>query len=243
MEQLCAKKTKAYGTPINMPTQPMTYGGFSDKMRVNARWAFPIPDGLDTIDAAPLLCAGITTWSPMAHHKIGAGHRIGIVGIGGLGHIAIQFGAKRGAHVTAMSRSLDKEEQARSFGAQAFLNTKDTAAMAAQAGTFDFLLSTVSADIDWSPYLALLRPDGVLCMVGLPGKVSFNPMKLVLNRLSVSGSYLAAHAEIVEMLQFCADHGVTAMTETMPMNAANCNAALDRVAKDLPRYRIVLTNK
>lgn len=241
-EQLCGKKDKSYNTPTGDVGQPMTYGGFADSIRCHAKWAFAIPEGLDTVDAAPLLCAGITTWSPFCQHKIGKGHRVGIVGIGGLGHIAIQFGNKRGCHVTALSRSIDKEEECKSLGAHAFLVTKDAAQMNAAAGTFDFLLSTVSADIDWTPYLTLLRPDGVLCMVGLPSKVSFNPMKLVANRLSVTGSYLASHSEIVEMLTFCADNNITAMTETMPMTAANCNEALSRVEQDLPRYRIVLTS-
>lgn len=220
---------KSYNSPTGDSRQPYTYGGFSKRIRVQAKWAFPIPENLDTKTAAPILCAGETTWSPFVTHSIGKGSVVGVIGIGGLGHIAIQIAHARGCQTTAISTSPDKADEARRLGADHFLNAKDPTEMALGANTFggppvalqkvvpaltrgtvaDFLLSTISADgIDWTPYLNLLRPGGVLCLVGLPGKVSFRPGALVTKELSFSGSYLVPPSQIPVMLQFVADHGI-----------------------------------
>ncbi|XXQ38937.1 Enoyl reductase (ER) domain-containing protein [Plasmodiophora brassicae] len=242
-EQLCAQRVKSYNSPTGDSRQPYTYGGFSKRIRVQAKWAFPIPENLDTKTAAPILCAGETTWSPFVTHSIGKGSVVGVIGIGGLGHIAIQIAHARGCQTTAISTSPDKADEARRLGADHFLNAKDPTEMALGANTFDFLLSTISADgIDWTPYLNLLRPGGVLCLVGLPGKVSFRPGALVTKELSFTGSYLVPPSQIPVMLQFVADHGIQALIEDLPMTAENCNVALKRVADNAARYRMVLVN-
>jgi len=175
-------------------------------------------------------------------HKLGKGHVVGILGIGGLGHVAIQFAHHLGAHVVALSSSSGKEEEAKSLGADEFLITRDAAAMRARDSTFDFILCTVSAELEWVTYFKLLKPEGKLCMVGLPPEIKFNPMILVNKSLEFCGSYLASPSEIKNMLTFCAKNKIKAMVETHEMTAENANLALDRLEKNLPRYRIVLCN-
>lgn len=243
-EQLCAKMKGNYGSPTGDPIQPYTCGGFAEYTRISADWAFKIPDALPSIQAAPLLCAGLTTWMPFVTHKIKAGDKVGIIGIGGLGHIALQWASKLGCHVTAISSSADKAEEAKKFGAQAFLSSSDAKAMQEANGTFDFLLSTVSANgVNWTSYLWLLKPEGVLCCVGMPQKMEIAPAPLVMRKLSITGSLLASRAEIMNMLEFAAKHGVVAATEELAMTADNCNAALKRVEENKARYRVVLINE
>jgi len=240
--QHCPKKDKSYNTPTGNDTQPMTFGGFAEKIRVKAAWAFPIPDGLPTVQAAPLLCAGVTTWTPFVRYNVTIGSKVGIVGFGGLGHVALQFAVKMGCDAYAISTSPNKRDEAKAYGA-GFINTKEAQDLETHKGSFDFLLSTISANgVNWDMYLDLLRPDGNLCMVGLPSDFTATPMKIVGKRLTISGSFLANNQEIRRMLQFCARNNITAKTEELPMTVENCNLALKKIHENSVRYRMVLRN-
>jgi len=242
-EQLCSKKIKSYNTPTGDPKQPHTYGGFSKNLRVKAQWAFPIPDGIPPKQAGPLLCAGITTWTPFVYNKIGKGMKVGICGFGGLGHMAVQFAAKLGCQTYVITRSPNKKAEAEKFGATGFIVSTDKKQMAEHARSFDFLLSTISGDgVVWEEFFGLLRPDGKLCCVGLPPKITFKPNILVCNRLTFCGSYLASRSDIINMLKFCSENKVFPQIETLPMNAENSNKALEKVEKNQVRYRMVLYN-
>lgn len=240
--QHCASKIKSYNTPTGDKDQPFTYGGFSNRIRVNAEWAFSIPDALDSIACAPLLCAGVTTWMPFARHKLPKGSRVGIIGIGGLGHVALQFSHHLGYHTIAISSSSNKREEAKEFGATEFLDTSSSGVMDDFKGSLDFILCTVSASIDWSAYLRLLKAEGTFCLVGLPSEVKFTPGLVVTQSLNFCGSYLASPLEIKRMLEFCAIHSIKAKTESMQMNAFNVNLALKKIKDNSPRYRVVLVN-
>jgi alcohol/geraniol dehydrogenase (NADP+) len=231
-EQLCAKA---------QPTCVGRNGGFADKVRVNSRFAVPIPAALESENAAPLLCAGITVYSPLRNHGVRPSSRVGVIGIGGLGHLGIQFAKAFGAEVTAFSTSKDKEEEAKELGAHNFVNTRDTGALKKVAGAFDLLLSTVAADQDWQAYVAALRPKGMLCIVG----ASATPMQIVGASLisaekAVSGSNTGSPQDLVEMLDVAARHGVKAVTEKFAM--AKANEAVAKVKKNQVRYRAVLAN-
>lgn len=232
-----------YNSKLNDEKQPFTYGGFAEYHRCPAEWAFHIPDALPSHAAAPLLCAGLTTWMPFVNHNIKAGMKVGILGVGGLGHIALQWANKLGCHTVALSSSPDKEAEAKKFGAHEFLCTKDQKQIEAAADTFDFILSTVSADIDWTPYLVLLKPEGVLACVGLPVKMSFRPGPIINKKLVITGSLLCSRKEIQNMLNFAAQHGVVAAVETLPMTAANCDLAMKKLEENKARYRVVLVNE
>jgi alcohol/geraniol dehydrogenase (NADP+) len=231
-EQLCAKA---------QPTCVGRNGGFADKVRVNSRFAVPIPEALESENAAPLLCAGITVYSPLRNHGVRPSSRVGVIGIGGLGHLGIQFAKAFGAEVTAFSTSKDKEEEAKELGAHNFVNTRDTGALKKVAGAFDLLLSTVAADQDWQAYVGALRPKGMLCIVG----ASATPMQiagpsLISLEKAVSGSNTGSPQDLVEMLDVAARHGVKAVTEKFAM--AKANEAVAKVKKNQVRYRAVLAN-
>jgi uncharacterized zinc-type alcohol dehydrogenase-like protein len=243
-EQQCFKKIKSYNTPTGDAHQPYTFGGFAEHIRVRAAWAFPIPAELPSEQAAPLLCAGVTTWTPFMHYKVQKGAKVGIIGVGGLGHVGLQFAVKLGYDVTAISSSADKQADAKKMGCDKFINSSDAKQMAAAKNSFEFLLSTVSANgVDWGAYLDLLMPDGHLCMVGLPTQITMNPNKIVLNRLNLCGSYLASNKEVRNMLEFCAKHKILALTESLDMTADGCNKALKKVEDNSARYRMVVVNK
>ena len=163
-----ACRAKKICAPICQGTCVHRNGGYADRVRINARFVFPIPDGLESERAAPLLCGGITVYNPIRSHGVNPASRVGIVGIGGLGHMAVQFAHAFGAEVTAFSTSPAKEADARSLGADQFVNTRETKTLKKLAGHFDLILSTVEADQDWSAYIAALRPHGTLCFVGAP---------------------------------------------------------------------------
>uniref|UniRef100_A0A7S4DPU3 alcohol dehydrogenase (NADP(+)) n=1 Tax=Lotharella globosa TaxID=91324 RepID=A0A7S4DPU3_9EUKA len=243
-QQMCAKKVKSYNTKTGDQDQPYTYGGFSKRMRTSAKWAFPIPEGIPPNLAGPLLCAGITTWTPFVYNKVKKGDKVGILGFGGLGHMAVQFAAKMGCETYVITRSPDKKKEAEKFGAKGFIVSTDAKAMAEHHRTFDFLLSTISGGgVKWEDFFALLKPDSTLCTVGLPPEMSFRPNLLVGNRLSLTGCYLASHSEVIKMLDFCAKHKVFPQTEELEMNSENANKALDKIEKNAVRYRMVLVNK
>ena len=231
-ENLCAASE---GTCVHR------HGGYADRVRANARFVVPIPDALGSEQAAPLLCGGITVYNPMRLHGVNPSSRVGVVGIGGLGHLAIQFACVFGAQVTAFSTSLAKEADARAFGAHHFVNSRESKAMKEVAGSLDFLLSTVNADQDWGAYLQTLRPNGTLWFVGVPpSPVSVHAFPLISGLRTIGGSPVGSPFRIREMLDVAARHGVKATTERFPMS--NANEAIAKVKKGKVRYRAVLAN-
>lgn len=231
-EHLCAK---------SQPTCVGRNGGYADRIRVNSLFAIPVPAVLESENVAPLLCAGITVYSPLRNHGVRPSSRVGVIGIGGLGHLGIQFAKAFGAEVTAFSTSKDKEKEARELGAHHFLNTQDTGALKKVAGSFDFLLSTVSADQDWQGYVNALRPKGMLCVVGVPpSPMQIQAFSLLGAQRAISGSPSGSPRDLHEMLDVAARHGVKAITERFPMSKAN--DAVAKVKKNQVRYRAVLAN-
>ena len=227
--------------PESKPTCVHRNGGFADAVRVPARFVVPIPDSLDSENAAPLLCAGITVYAPLRTYGLSPASRVGVVGIGGLGHLALQFARVFGAEVTALSTSPAKEEEAKAMGAQHFCNTRESKGMKALAGSLDLIVSTVNADQDWSAFLATLRPEGVLCLVGAPTRPLQIPGSLLIQAArTVSGSNTGSPLALAEMLDVAARHHVKAQTERFPMGRVN--EAVAKVRKGAVRYRAVLTN-
>ena len=217
------------------------HGGFANRLRVPADFTFPIPDGLDSVSAAPLLCAGITVYTPLRTHITRPAMRVGVMGIGGLGHLALQFARAMGAEVTAISSSPSKEEQARSFGAHAFCQWGNDEAMAQFKGAFDIVLCTVSGDTDWDAAFSLLATNGTLVLVGIPvSSMNIPFIPLVFGQKTIAGSIVGGRHFMQEMLEFSAIHGIRPKTETMPL--AQVNEAMDRVAANKARYRIVLVS-
>ncbi len=214
------------------------YGGFAERIRTDSRFAFAIPDALSSENAAPLLCAGVTVYSPLS--RLGhSAQRVGVVGIGGLGHLAVQFAAKMGMEVTAFSSTPAKADEARELGASNVINSRDDAALKAARYSLDMLVVTVHVSLNWRRYLQMLRPNGTLCFVGAVGE----PMQLSIGALidkqyTVTGSSIGSRATMREMLDFAARHGVTAWTETLPMD--DVNTALERLRRNDVRYRFVL---
>ncbi len=216
-------------------------GGYADRVRANARFVVGVPDTIPSEQAAPLLCAGITVYNPLRLNGINPSSRVGVVGIGGLGHLAIQFARVFGAQVTAFSTSPAKEEEARSFGAHYFVNSLESKAMKEAAGTQDFILTTVNADQDWAAYIQTLRPTGMLWFLGVPPKpVSMSAFPLISGQRAIGGSPVGSPARLREMLDVAARHGVKAATELFPMSKAN--EAIEKVKKSKVRYRAVLAN-
>jgi uncharacterized zinc-type alcohol dehydrogenase-like protein len=216
-------------------------GGYADSVRVNSRFVIPIPATLQSENVAPLLCAGVTVYSPLRNLGVRPGSRVGVIGIGGLGHIGLQFAKAFGAEVTAFSTSKDKEAEAMKFGADHFVNTRDMGTFKGIAGSFDVILSTVNADQDWQAYVNSLRPKGTLCVVGVPpSPIAVQAFSLISQQRAVSGSTIGSPRDLRAMLDFAAEHGVKALTERFPM--AKANEAITRVKKGKVRYRAVLAN-
>lgn len=217
------------------------HGGYADRVRANARFVVPIPDALPSEQAAPLLCGGVTVYSPLRQNGVNPSSRVGVVGIGGLGHLAIQFAKAFGAEVTAFSSSAEKEDEARELGAHNFVNSRETKAMREMAGGLDFILTTVNADQDWATYVQALRPTGTLCFVGVPpSPVSIGASPLIGGMRSITGSPIGSPYCLREMLDVAARHGVQAKTERFSMDRAN--EAIEKVKKNKVRYRAVLAN-
>ncbi len=218
------------------------HGGYAERVRANARFVVPIPEALESPSAAPLLCGGITVYSPLREHGVNPSSRVGVIGIGGLGHMAIQFAKAFGAEVTAFSTSPTKEKEAHALGAHHFVNMRETRALVGVAGQFDLILSTVNADQDWSIFLQALRPTGTLVFVGvMPNPVALGPVfPLISQQKSVAGSPIGSPARIREMLDVAARHGIKAQVEAFPM--AKANEAIEKVKKNKVRYRAVLAN-
>jgi len=216
-----------------------TLGGYSDAIVVKEGYVLSIPEALPLDAAAPLLCAGITVYSPLRHWKVGGGAKVAIVGLGGLGHVAVKIARAMGAEVTALSRTLEKRDDALRLGANAVFATKNPDTFIQLAGAFDLVLCTVSGDVDWNAYLGLLKLDGSFVTVGVPdAPVPVSAFPLIVGRRQVGGSYMGSIKETQEMLDFCARHGVTADIETVAIQ--DINTAFERVTKSDVRYRFVI---
>ena len=216
-----------------------TQGGYSTHVVVDADFALRVPDGIDSAAAAPLLCAGITTYSPLRHWGAGPGKRVAVVGLGGLGHMGVKLAHAMGAEVTVLSQSLKKQEDGLRLGAAEYFATSDPETFSALAGRFDLIVNTVSAPIDVDAYLSLLAVGGALVNVGAPPEpLSLNVMSLIGGRRTYAGSMIGGLAETQEMLDFCAEHGIGAEVEVI--DAAQVNEAYERVLASDVRYRFVI---
>jgi uncharacterized zinc-type alcohol dehydrogenase-like protein len=239
-EQYCENGlTGTYGS-IEKQTGRPTMGGYSKAIVVDQDFVLRVPESLDPAGVAPLLCAGITTYSPLRHWKIGAHSRVGVVGLGGLGHMGVKFACALGAHVVVLTTSPGKIADAERLGAHQVVLTTDAAAMKAHANSLDFILNTVSASMQLDPYLTLLRRDGVLGLVGAPPEPHAppSPFLMLMKRVSVAGSMIGGIRETQEMLDFCAEHGITADIEIITMGSIN--EAYERLLKGDVKYRFVI---
>lgn len=217
----------------------LTFGGYSNNIVVDEKYTFTISPKLNLAAVAPLLCAGITTYSPLRHWKAGKGKKVGVVGLGGLGHMALKFAHSFGAHVVQFTTSESKVEDAKKLGADEVVITKDPSALAKHAGSFDFILDCVSAQHNLNDYLNLLRLDGTLCSVGLPEQpLSIAPFAILANRRSLSGSMIGGMAETQEMLDYCAEHGIVSDIEMTSFD--KLPEAYERVVKGDVKYRFVI---
>ncbi len=217
------------------------YGGFADTVRGQASWVFPLPDALDPLAAGPLFCGGATVYTPLAEFGIAPTDRVGVVGIGGLGHLAIQFASKWGCEVTAFTSSEAKATEARELGARHVIDSRDGAQLAEAVGTFDLIISTVNVSLDWMAYLNALSPKGRLHLVGAALEpVPVPAFALIAGQKSVSGSPMASPRNVLDMLAFCARHGIAPVTEVFPMSQVDDAIAHLRDGK--ARYRVVLQN-
>ncbi|MCZ8180341.1 MAG: NAD(P)-dependent alcohol dehydrogenase [Rhizobium sp.] len=216
-----------------------TYGGYSNTITVKEGYVLSIPDNLPLDKAAPLLCAGITLYSPLVHWKAGPGKKVAIVGMGGLGHMGVKIGAALGADITVLSQSLSKKDDGIAFGAKDYYATADKETFKKLAGTFDLIICTVGTEIDWNAYLNLLKIDGALVLVGLPeNPVPVHAFSLVMGRRSLAGSSIGSIKETQEMLDFCGKHNITPEIEIIDI--AQVNEAYERVIKSDVRYRFVI---
>jgi uncharacterized zinc-type alcohol dehydrogenase-like protein len=237
LEQYCAQfPIVTYNDPHGTPT----YGGYSESIVVTESFVLSIPDGLDLAAAAPLLCAGITTWSPLRHWNVGTGSRVGVVGLGGLGHMALKLAKGLGAQVTLFTRSPGKEADARRLGADRIILSTDAKQMAAAASQFDLIIDTVPYAHDVNPYLPTLALDGTLVLVGYIGAIepALNSAPLVFQRRTVAGSLIGGIAETQEMLDFCGEHGIASDIEVIRMQ--DINTAYERMLKSDVKYRFVI---
>ncbi len=234
-EQFCPNFTLTYNFPDNH-LGGITYGGYSDSIVVDQNFVLHVPSNLDLAGVAPLLCAGITTYSPMRHWGVGKGKKVGVVGLGGLGHMAVKFAHALGAHVVVFSTSPNKKEDALRLGADEVVISRNANEMEKHANSFNFILDAVSAEHDINAYLNLLARDGNITLVGAPEKplpvAAFN---LIMNRRSLSGSPIGGIAETQEMLNFCGEHNITADVEVIPIQ--KINEAYERLLKSDVKYR------
>jgi len=229
-----------YNSPDAHIPGKVTYGGYSKAIVVDEAFVLRVPDSLDPAAAAPLLCAGITTYSPLRHWKVGAGRKVGIVGLGGLGHMGVKLSHAMEAHTVLFTTSPGKVADAKRLGADEVVISKDADQMAAHAGSFDFILNTVAAAHDLDPFLNLLKRDGTMCLVGAPPTPhpSPNVFGLVFKRRSIAGSLIGGLPETQEMLDFCAAHKVVSDIELIRMDQVN--EAYERMLRSDVKYRFVI---
>ena len=235
LEQFCPNQTLTFNSP-DKHLGGVTYGGYSDSIVVDERFVLRVPANLDPAGAAPLLCAGITTYSPMRHWGVNKGKKVGVVGLGGLGHMGVKFAHAFGAQVVVFTTSPGKREDALRLGADDIVVSRNSNEMQKHAGSFDFILDTVSADHDVNAYLNLLRVDGNMTRVGVPPKpLSLSAFSLMLGRRSLSGSLIGGIAETQEMLEFCGAHDIIADVEVIPVQQVN--EAYERLLRSDVKYR------
>ena len=217
----------------------ITMGGYSSNYVVDERFAHSVPANLDLAAVAPLLCAGITTYSPLRHWNVGPGKKVGIIGLGGLGHMGLKFAHSFGAHTVQLTTSLKKKDDAIKLGADDVIVSTDEAQMKKHAGTFDFILDTASAPHALEPYLGLLKQDGTLALVGLPDKPpAVSVFSLISGRRSIAGSMIGGMPETQEMLDYCGKNNITADVEVIPIQ--QINEAFERMLKQDVKYRFVI---
>ena len=241
LEQFCEGGFVGTYNGADKITGENTLGGYSDSIVVREEFVLKIGHGEeDLAAAAPLLCAGITTWSPLRHWKVGPGHKVGVVGIGGLGHMGIKLAKALGTHVVAFTTSASKIEDAKALGADEVVVSRDAAQMGTHANSFDFILNTVAASHDLDAFMALLKRDGTMCLVGVPADPHPSPniANLVFRRRSLAGSLIGGIAETQEMLDFCAKHGITSDIEMIRMD--QIEDAYERMLKSDVKYRFVI---
>ena len=240
LEQYCEEGNTPTYNGIDRIDHTPTYGGYSDKIVVSDKFVLKIPDALDLKGAAPLLCAGITTWSPLMHWKVEKGSQVAVIGLGGLGHMAIKLAKALGATVTLFSRSPSKEADARKLGADNIVISTDDAQMVAVKNKYDLIIDTVPYQHDLNPYVSTLTLNGSLVLVGLLGDIepTLNTVPMIMGRKSVAGSVIGGIAETQEMLDFCGKHGITADIEMI--NMKDINDAYKRMLKSDVKYRFVI---
>jgi len=239
LEQYCTNGHSQTYNGLEQDHKTPTYGGYSNTIVVHEDFVLKVSDKLNLPAVAPLLCAGITTYSPLRHWKVGKGHKLGVVGLGGLGHMAVKFGAAFGAEVTVLSTSAGKEADAKKLGAHKFVVTKDEKQLKSVKGYFDFIIDTVSAEHDMNVYLGLLRTDGVMICVGVPSKPApIAPFSVIVGRKSFAGSSIGGLPETQEMLDFCAEHNIVSDIEIIAMK--DIMPSYDRMLKGDVKYRFVI---
>jgi uncharacterized zinc-type alcohol dehydrogenase-like protein len=236
LEQFCPNLTLTYNFPDKHGAGPVTYGGYSDSIVVDQRFVLSVPANLDLAGAAPLLCAGITTYSPLRHWKAGKGKKVGIAGLGGLGHMGVKFAHAFGAHTVVFTTSPKKTEDALRLGADEVIVSTDANAMQKHAGSFDFILDTIAADHDVDAYLRMLGLDGCLTLVGAPPKpLAVSAFGLIFGRHSLAGSAIGGIAETQEMLDFCGKNNIVSDVEVIAIQ--QINEAYERLLRSDVKYR------
>jgi alcohol dehydrogenase (NADP+) len=239
LEQFCEKGVAYTYNGTELDRRTPTYGGYSSQIVVTEHFALKVPAGLDPAGAAPLLCAGITTYSPLRQWNCKKGDRVGVVGLGGLGHMAVKFAAAMGAEVTMLSTSASKEADARRLGAQGFALTKDEATFRKLANRFDLIIDTISAPHDYNKYLRMLRPLGTMVLVGVPPEPApVAAFSLIGGNKRLAGSNIGGIAETQEMLDYCAKHQIVSDVEVIPIQ--KINEAYERMMRNDVRYRFVI---
>jgi len=242
LEQYCEEHLVLTYNGTERDKKTPTYGGYASQIVVDENYTLRISPSLPLANVAPLLCAGITTYSPLRRYKVGRGQRVAVVGLGGLGHMAIKFAASMGAEVTVLSTSKSKEGDARRLGAHEFVVITDPKKLEALANRFDFILDAVSADHDLNAYLNLLRRDGVLALVGAPAKpMEVQAFSLLLKRRTLVGSLIGGLGETQEMLDYCTEKNIASDVEVIPIQQVE--AAYERTIKGDVRYRFVIDMK
>lgn len=242
LEQYCVEgMTGTYNT-LERDGKTVAMGGYSDKFVINEEYAVHVPENLELSGVAPLMCAGVTLYSPLKNWKAGPGKKVGVIGLGGLGHMGVKFAVAMGAETTVFSHSPAKEIDAKAMGAHHFVSTKEDQNLKNLEKNFDLLLNTVSADIDLEPYLQMLKLDGTLVVIGLPGKpYSINAGTLLGQRRSLAGSMIGGIAQLQEMLDFCGEKNIISDVEVV--NATYINEAYDRTVASDVKYRFVIDAK
>lgn len=242
LEQYCdrGQAVYTYNSPDPLKTAAVTYGGYSDRIVVDERFVVHVPRSLDLAATAPLLCAGITVYSPLRHWGAAPGRRVGVIGLGGLGHMAVKFSHRLGAHTVLFTTSASKIEDGMRLGADEVVVSKNTDEMKKQTRSLDFIVNTVAVSHDLDPFLGTLKRDGVLCLVGAPGHPhpSPNVFSLMLRRRSLAGSAIGGIAETQQMLDYCAETGIVSDIELIPMQ--KINQAYERLLKGDVKYRFVI---